>query len=1501
MLKWYTAFDKINDYVYIIDTETYEILYTNKLLQNKAGDIIGQKCYAALCGYDSPCNCCIPTDKLSEMNEFDEGLHIYNPIIHAYLDIQQGIFEYHNGIKARLCIATETAKTELLKKQAQDFKSMFFIHDAINKSDDIYFFAIDEDFNLLYANNLYMSTIGYELNVGDRLPIDKLYNQQDAKRFYDMVFPTVFSGEPVGGEVTLLNHNGTEIPLRYNSFPVVNEHGKAIAYASFGVDIANEIEMKKIVDWQREILNNTNDMLASFDNNLNVVYCNNVLDKITGWSDKPNANLLDPSSFTLESFNFLQKKIIPRVFTRQAYTCEITLISESKNKIPVHADFFPIFDRFNKILGIGVTMHDISSQRKFEAANERLEIALELANAGSWEINVPDQMLFYDERFAKMMQLPPSPVSIREWADQVFKIIDKELYSELYDYLYYHFDGTHPSDYRGMRMQFPDGTVIYTSCTAKIYYDSFGKPERVLGMTKDVTEDTLEHMEFDIIKEKQLETEQFIANFSVPFTQPYENFNFLMNKAIVDIRTFFKADRVSIYEFRENKALYCTFSTTVNDNIPSNLGHCYPYKELREFHNELESIPYIYCQTTQDLYERYPVLNIGSRSISFIHIKVDGVANGYLVIANHKSYANWAENEFRTAVMASSIIAGAYAIERNQAKLIATNERLHLAMEVSNSGSWEISIDKQLLTFDDAFKKLYEVPYESPLPLEKWAEYGSQISDEAIDNKYYKSLGSNPDNAAIEFYEKKYTLPSGTVKYMNTSSSIYNDYEGKPQRVIGMVWDVTREVISREEYNILTEKQLRAHEFISSVSVPFTQPYTNFDDLMNNAIVELQKFFKADRVTIFEIDDEGGLVCAYTSNNDDTLPAILGFKREYSIVKPLRDIVDKQIYFYKNSTDDFFKDYPYVALGAKSVCYIPIVIDGKSSGYLVITDYHKNADWSETEIKPAVMTSSIIAGAYSIRNSEHALKRAMIAAKSANIAKSQFLSNMSHEIRTPMNAIIGMTTLSEKATSIEKYQQYMNNIKISSQHLLTIINDVLDISKIESGKLQLNLMIFSLERTILKSCSMVSSKATEKNLKFNIDSSDNIKLRYWGDDFRISQILTNLLSNAVKFTPKCGTISIYVEEISNNNDDVQIRITVKDTGIGISEEQQKRVFNSFEQADGSISRKFGGTGLGLAISQHLAKLMNGSITVSSKLGHGSEFTLNIRLSYAEEEEEDVYNVLHKQLSSSKILLITNDDALSSKFIRLSKTFETECVIANNADYARELVIEAHKNQNQFSVIYFDIALHNLSLVANYRKVKNIIDINKLVPIVEFNSWQTIRSDIFEYGVHNYLQKPIFASPLYDSLMQVIYGTKTEGIHKYNKTPDFSNINLLLAEDVELNCDILISLLEDTKINIDVAANGKIAFEMFNRNPEKYDIIFMDIQMPIMNGLDATKAIRSLNTEKSRNIPVIAMTANVFREDIDTCLEAGMNDHLGKPVDLSLILLKISKYTNNHKD
>jgi PAS domain S-box-containing protein len=460
---------------------------------------------------------------------------------------------------------------------------------------------------------------------------------------------------------------------------------------------------------------------------------------------------------------------------------------------------------------------------------------------------------------------------------------------------------------------------------------------------------------------------------------------------------------------------------------------------------------------------------------------------------------------------------------------------------------------------------------------------------------------------------------------------------------------------------------------------------------------------------------------------------------------------------------EYYEDTRPVQMGPDRLCYLKIIADrlrGESEGILI----------DIIDITPVV--------------------EGRIAAEEASLAKSAFLANMSHEIRTPMNAIIGMTDIGEQATSLERKNYAFDKIKEASHHLLGVINDILDMSKIEANKLELSDIAFDFRDAVTRVADIIRFRTDEKNQRFILESDPNIPQYLFGDDQRLAQVITNLLGNAVKFTPEDGIITLRTELLAEHDDLVTVRVSIRDTGIGITDEQKVHLFEQFEQAESSTTRKYGGTGLGLAISKKIVTKMGGSIDLISEPGKGSTFSFTVQMRRAEVAPD----------ASSGTL----SEALPGVPVGASLGASTGALPSEDGD------VRAHR---------------------------------------EFDAdWYVGR---------------------------------------------FEGYRLLLVEDVEVNREIVSALLENTEIEIDCAEDGQQALEMFTGDPSRYDIIFMDVQMPVMDGYEATRHIRELDMSEAKKIPIIALTANVFREDIEKALAAGMDGHLGKPLDHREMLVTLS--------
>ncbi|MDR2149258.1 MAG: response regulator [Spirochaetaceae bacterium] len=511
-------------------------------------------------------------------------------------------------------------------------------------------------------------------------------------------------------------------------------------------------------------------------------------------------------------------------------------------------------------------------------------------------------------------------------------------------------------------------------------------------------------------------------------------------------------------------------------------------------------------------------------------------------------------------------------------------------------------------------------------------------------------------------------------------------------------------------------------------------------------------------------------------------------------------------------------------------------------------------------------------------------------AESASRAKSDFLSHMSHEIRTPMNTIIGMTTIGRNAIDLERKDYAFGKIEEASTHLLGVINDILDMSKIEANKIELSLTDFNFEKMFRKIVNVINFRVNEKQQELIVHIDKRIPSVITGDDQRLAQVITNLLSNAVKFTPEQGTIRLEASLVKEENGLCIIQIEVSDTGIGITEEQKERLFTPFQQAESGTSRTFGGTGLGLAISKRIVELMHGSIWIDSQPGKGSVFAFTIE---ARRGEEEMTSLLESGVNWENIRVLVVDDSpeILEFFKDSMQQLGVLCATAAHGEEALSYI----EQEGGYDLYFIDWKMPGIDGIELSRRIKSRGGDKSIVIMISAMDWNAIAEEAKKAGAYKFLSKPLFPSSIVDCINECLEVKKPAEVEMLHTDSCFEGYHLLLVDDVDINREIVISLLEPTLIEIDCAENGREALQTFSKNPSTYDLIFMDIQMPEMDGFEATRQIRMLDIPAAKEIPIVAMTANVFREDIEKCLAAGMNDHLGKPLAFDEMLGKLHKY------
>jgi signal transduction histidine kinase/DNA-binding response OmpR family regulator len=705
--------------------------------------------------------------------------------------------------------------------------------------------------------------------------------------------------------------------------------------------------------------------------------------------------------------------------------------------------------------------------------------------------------------------------------------------------------------------------------------------------------------------------------------------------------------------------------------------------------------------------------------------------------------------------------------------------------------------------------------------------------------------------------------------------------------------------IMRHDSQKLIDARMQQQELMARISQHFIsrEPMEN---LIANALRQMGEFLGVTRILVAVADKE----------TEESHPAYTWFAAEKWKPKPV------QTGFNDFITTTFPKSVPpggYAAavccndiinedggkykifsiVGLRAFIWAPVYVDGVFWGLISVEECEHTRIWNESDVQLTGTVSSAIAGAVARDIIDKERAAALEQAVHASKAKGDFLANMSHEMRTPMNAIIGMTAIGKNSEDMKKKDYAFEKIENASSHLLGVINDILDMSKIEANKLELSNVTFGFEKMLQKVVNVINFRIDERRQNFTVHIDENIPRFLIGDDQRLAQVITNLLSNAVKFTPEQGSIRLATKLAGEENGIFTIQIEVKDSGIGISREQQEKLFNSFEQAESGTARKFGGTGLGLAISKRIVEMMGGRIWIESELGKGSTFAFTIQ---AEKGHGAHASMLSPGVNIKNVRILAIDDTpeILEYLADIMHRFGVKCDIAKDGPEA----ISFMEKNGPYDLYFVDWKMPGMDGIEVSRRIKENTADKSVVIMISAAEWNTVEKEAQAAGVDKFLPKPLFPSAIADVINECLGDNTIEAAQEksgWKEVDHFDGYTILLAEDVDINREIVLTLLEPTALAIDCAENGAQAVDMFRAAPDKYDMIFMDVQMPEMDGYEATGSIRAMDGPWAKKVPIVAMTANVFREDIEKCIASGMNDHVGKPLDLTEVLEKLRKY------
>ena len=789
---------------------------------------------------------------------------------------------------------------------------------------------------------------------------------------------------------------------------------------------------------------------------------------------------------------------------------------------------------------------------------------------------------------------------------------------------------------------------------------------------------------------------------------------------------------------------------------------------------------------------------------------------------------------------------------------------IRLFTDLTQAGSWVINYEPDgslaSVQWRDGFRRLMGYHDQSDCPNEMdpfLRGIHPEDRDAFLSNMTASVLDANIIQTAG--FDYRFCRNDGTVRWFRSMGKISRDPEGRPLQYKGVTIDVTEEKEHDALYVALQDESASLdtiHEMLGSGKWTM-----DFDEA---GVMERVNW-----------SDEFRRMLGY--NNADDFPDVL--ESWSDLLHP--DDKERVLKAFNETISDYTGQKTY------DVEYRLLTKNRGYRWYRAVGKPTRRPDGSpKTYVGVFLDITRRKEMIQELAQQRESLSVALEEANQANKAKTAFLSNMSHEIRTPMNAIIGLDRIALEDPGIsETTREHLEKIGLSAQHLLSIINDILDMSRIESGRMTVKHEEFSFAKALAQVNTIISGQCRDKGLAYECRVKGNVDDYYIGDEMKLRQVMINILGNAVKFTPSGGSVTLVVEEAARFNGKSTLRLIISDTGIGMSQDFLPKLFDAFSQEDSSSTSRFGSTGLGMAITKNLIELMNGTISVESEQQKGTTFTVTVTLTDCDQKSiADEENDIHPH---ELCVLVIDDDPIACEHAQLVLgQVGVNCEKALTGSEGLQMAIVRHARREPYNLILVDWRMPDMDGLETTRQIRAAVGDETPVIILTSYNWEDIEHEAKAAGVDTFVAKPLFAGNVLDEFREAF---KKKNAKLIRETPDLTGRRVLLAEDVEVNAEIMMMVLSMREIEVDHAENGRVAVEKFGENEDGYyDAILMDMRMPEMDGLEATRRIRAMNKSDAKTIPIIALTANAFDEDVQRSMQAGLNAHLSKPVEPDIL-------------